>query len=185
MAINRDGGGGFYSQVFFFFHKRGDSSRALRAEMMNTFAVAMPTLCLSLCSQLWAFLIIITHSSRALRNYPQSICTSIWERNRNEEQRGTGIYLHILSRKTLHSFERLTFALRIRTFLLHSFSAYPSHYSLSHLLFKITFHFCLFLNVWPKSPGIGDEFLLVGNVLGANIMPCSVLINWKTRSAIF
>lgn len=63
----------------------------------------------SLCSQPWTFLAVITHSSRALHNYPQSMCISIrgkWLRT--EKTEGTSVYLHIPSHKTACCFEKVS-----------------------------------------------------------------------------
>ena len=131
-------GGVFYSQVFLPFEE-GIPPSPLRKKIINTFAVAMPTRGLSLCSQLWAFLAVITHSSRALHNYPQSICTSIQERDWGMRSREAAAFRYILPRKRRRRPERsviqqrawqritvslnMTFAVTIRTCFFCCFSS--------------------------------------------------------------
>ena len=152
MAIKGEewGGGGLCSQVFLPFEE-GIPPLPLRKKIINTFSVAMPTRGLSLRSQLWAFLAVITHSSRALHNYPGSICTSNPRRRvRYEEHREAPAVICIYSHKTAHSLERshvfnrggggvsasinMTFALTICHPRLAP-SLIPSHFLLLHIYF--------------------------------------------------
>ncbi len=168
-----------HSQVFFPFEE-GIPFSPLRKKIINTFVVAMPTRGLSLCSQLWAFLVIITHSSRTRRNYPQSICTALpiperyWGMGSREAWDN---YLHILSHKTAHSFERSYVfngergRASLRAFTWHLLQRYvlvtllflfisPPAASLLASHSKLHSIFVFFLDMWPTWAGMGMSFSL-------------------------
>lgn len=196
VAINREGVGRgvFYSQVFLPF-EGGIPPLPLRKKIINTFAVAMPTRGLSLCSQLWAFLAIITHSSRALHNYPQSIRTSIWEREWGIRNRKTPAFICILClirhcialKGRVYSTEGVAesrceplhdICFNDTYLLLYSFSLFPSHYSCLAPI-QNYIQFLAFFKHLTKITRYWGWVSSCGTLLGSLIMPCCVLGNLK------